>query len=140
MSKMKKFYELRDDYDKLHIIIQKHGYGKTYYEKNKYKKELLNDIINKIKHEIVSNCIDDEDKVKLLTIIERVRWDIMKETYDIIIEKLEQDKLSFDREISEVIDYVEYDSIAKLDYDRAKAKRDYCMDLIEFCKEVRSNL
>ena len=30
---MKKFYELRDDYDKLHIIIQKHGYGKTYYEK-----------------------------------------------------------------------------------------------------------
>lgn len=76
VSKMKKFYELRDDYDKLHIIIQKHGYGKTYYEKNKYKKELLNDIINKIKHEIVSNCIDDEDKVKLLTIIERVRWDI----------------------------------------------------------------
>ena len=72
----KKFYELRDDYDKLHIIIQKHGYGKTYYEKNKYKKELLNDIINKIKHEIVSNCIDDEYKVKLLTIIERVRWDI----------------------------------------------------------------
>ena len=25
-------------------------------------------------------------------------------------------------------------------YDRAKAKRDYCMDLIEFFKEVRSNL
>ena len=48
----------------------------------------------------------------------------MKETYDIIIEKLEQDKLSFDREISEVIDYVEYDSIAKFGYDRAKAKRD----------------
>ena len=76
MSKMKNFYELRDDYDKVNIIIQKHGYGKTYYEKNKYKKELLNDIINKIKYEIVSNCIDDEDKVKLLTIIERVRWDI----------------------------------------------------------------
>ena len=54
-----------------------------------------------------------------------------------LIEKLEQDKLSFDREISEVIDYVEYDSIAKLSYDRAKAKRDYCMDLIEFCKEVK---
>ena len=60
----------------------------------------------------------------------------MKETYDIIIEKLEQDKLSFDREISEVIDYVEYDSIAKLSYDRAKVKRDYCMDLIEFFKEL----
>ena len=59
----------------------------------------------------------------------------MKEIYGIIIEKLERDKISFDREISEVIDYVEYDSIAKLSYDRAKAKRDYCMDLIEFFKE-----
>ena len=58
----------------------------------------------------------------------------MKEIYDIIIEKLEQDKLSFDREISEVIDYVEYDSIAKVGYDRAKAKRDYCMDLIDYLK------
>ena len=73
---MKKFYELRDDYDKVHIIIHKQGYGKTYYEKNKYKKELINDIIAKIKHEIVNQCIEDEDKVKLLTIIKRVRWDI----------------------------------------------------------------
>lgn len=64
----------------------------------------------------------------------------MKEIYDIIIEKLEQDKLSFDREISEVIESVEYDSISKIQYDRAKAKRDYCMDLIEFFKEVRINL
>ena len=76
MSKMKKFYELRDDYDKLHIIIQKHGYGKTYYEKNKYKKELLNDIINKIKYEIISQCIEDKEIEKLLTIIERVRCNI----------------------------------------------------------------
>ena len=73
---MKRFYELRDEYDKVHIIIQKQGYGKTYYEKNKYKKELSNEIINKIKHEIVNNGIEVEDKVKLLTIIERVRWDI----------------------------------------------------------------
>ena len=42
--------------------------------------------------------------------------------------------------ISEVIESVEYDSISKIQYDRAKAKRDYCMDLIEFLKEVRSNL
>lgn len=73
---MKKFYELRDDYDKVHIIIQKHGYGKAYYEKNKYKKELLNDIINKIKYEIISQCIEDKEIEKLLTIIERVRWNI----------------------------------------------------------------
>ena len=39
---MKKFYELRDDYDKVNIIIQKRGYGKAYYEKNKYKIELEN--------------------------------------------------------------------------------------------------
>ena len=64
----------------------------------------------------------------------------MKETYDIIIEKLERDKLSFDRDIAIVIDEVEYDSISKIQYDRAKAKRDYCMDLIEFFKEVRDNL
>lgn len=64
----------------------------------------------------------------------------MKETYDIIIEKLERDKLSFDRDIASVIDEVEYDSISKIQYDRVKAKRDYCMDLIEFFKEVRDNL
>lgn len=64
----------------------------------------------------------------------------MKETYDIIIEKLERDKLGFDRDISSVIDEVEYDSVSKIQYDRAKAKRDYCMDLIEFFKEVKDNL
>ena len=73
---MKKFYELRDDYDKVHIIIQKHGYGKDYYEKNKYKRELSNEIINKIKYEIISQCIEDKEIEKLLTIIERVRWNI----------------------------------------------------------------
>ena len=78
---MKKFYELRDDYDKVHIIIHKQGYGKTYYEKNKYKKEIVNEVINKIKKEVSYNAIDWEinDKIivgKILTIIERVRWDI----------------------------------------------------------------
>lgn len=64
----------------------------------------------------------------------------MKETFDIIIEKLETDKLSFERDIASVIDEVEYDSISKIQYNRAKAKRDYCMHLIEFFKEVRDNL
>lgn len=64
----------------------------------------------------------------------------MKETYNIIIEKLEKDKIAFEREIAEQVDYVEYDNLAKLQYDRAKGKRDYCMDLIEFFKEVRDNL
>ena len=73
---MKKFYELRDDYDKVHIIIQKHGYGKSYSEKNKYKRELSNEIINKIKYEIISQCIEDKEIEKLLTIIERARRNI----------------------------------------------------------------
>ena len=64
----------------------------------------------------------------------------MKETYDIIINKLERDKQIFSEDIKYYIDDVEYDSMAKTCYERAKAKKDYCMDLIEFFKEVRNNL
>lgn len=64
----------------------------------------------------------------------------MKETYDIIINKLERDKQIFSEDIKYYIDDVEYDSMAKICYERAKAKKDYCMDLIEFFKEVRDNL
>ena len=104
--------------------------------------------MNKTIEELECDDVDDEEmkgyliqridtfKEILSKYKEIIGDDIMKETYDIIIEKLERDKISFDREISEVIDYVEYDSIAKLSYDRAKAKRDYCMDLIEY---LRSN-
>jgi len=64
----------------------------------------------------------------------------MIKLFDEIIEKLEKDKLIFEREISEQIDFVEYDSLAKLKYDRAKAKKDYCLGLIEFFNEVKNNL
>lgn len=64
----------------------------------------------------------------------------MKETYDIIINKLERDKQIFSEDIKYYIDDVEYDNMAKTCYERAKAKKDYCMDLIEFFKEVRDNL
>lgn len=63
----------------------------------------------------------------------------MKEIYNIIIEKLERDKLSFERDIKDEIDYVEFDSIAKTKYERARAKRDYASDLIEFFKEASDN-
>lgn len=79
MNKMKKFYKLRDDYDKLHIIIQKQGYGRSYYEKNKYKREIVNETINNIKREVSNYTIDwdTKDKItveRILYIIERVRW------------------------------------------------------------------
>ena len=111
------------------------------------QKEFI-EYMNKTIEELECDDVDDEEmkgyliqridtfKEILSKYKEIIGDDIMKETYDIIIEKLERDKISFDREISEVIDYVEYDSIAKLSYDRAKAKRDYCMDLIEY---LRSN-
>lgn len=78
---MKEFYELKDDYDKVHIIINKQGYGKTYYEKNKYKKQILDELVRKIKSEVIEqtkDCDIDEKMIvgKVLTIIDRVRWDI----------------------------------------------------------------
>ena len=76
---MKKFYEIRDDYDKVHIIINNQGYGKTYYEKNKYKKEIVNETIKKIKRYVSNDTIDWDikDKItveRILYIIEKVRW------------------------------------------------------------------
>lgn len=64
----------------------------------------------------------------------------MKETYDIIINKLERDKVKFSEDIKYYIEDVELSDMAKICYNRAKAKKDYCMDLIEFFKEVRDNL
>ena len=116
-------------------------------EMENQQKEFI-EYMNKTIEELECDDVDDEEmkgyliqridtfKEILSKYKEIIGDDIMKETYDIIIEKLERDKISFDREISEVIDYVEYDSIAKLSYDKAKAKRDYCMDLIEY---LRSN-
>lgn len=63
----------------------------------------------------------------------------MKEIYNIIIEKLERDKIGFERDIKDEIDYVEYDSLAKIRYERARAKKDYASDLIEFFKEARDD-
>ena len=64
----------------------------------------------------------------------------MRETYDLIIKKLERDKQIFSEDIRSCIDLVEYNEFAKLGYNRAKAKKDYCIDLIDFFKEVRDNL
>lgn len=64
----------------------------------------------------------------------------MKETYDLIIMKLEKDKRRFSEDIKMYIDEAEENEMARIGYTKAKAQKDYCMDLLEFFKEVRDNL
>lgn len=64
----------------------------------------------------------------------------VKELYDIIIKKLYRDRTKFAREINDSIDEIEISLVAELHYRQAKAKKEYCEDLIEFFEEVRSNL
>ena len=64
----------------------------------------------------------------------------MRETYDIIIEKLERDKKRFSEDLYFYLDDCEINENAKMFYTQARAKKDYCMDLIDFFKEVRDRL
>ena len=64
----------------------------------------------------------------------------MKETYDIIIEKLERDKKRFSEDLKFYVDKAEDNDVAIIFYTKAKACKDYCSDLIEFFREVRDNL
>ena len=64
----------------------------------------------------------------------------MKEVYDIIIEKLERDRLKFSSEITDIVDEIDNSDLARVAYYKLKGEKDYCMDLIEFFKEVRDNL
>lgn len=64
----------------------------------------------------------------------------MKETYDIIIEKLEKDKLKFCAELKDTVELIDKSDYAKVAYYKARGKKEYCMDLLDFFKEVRDNL
>ena len=64
----------------------------------------------------------------------------MKEHYDIIIQKLERDKLRFSEDLKFYVDKAEDNDMARIGYTKAKACKDYCSDLIEFFREVRNNL
>ena len=64
----------------------------------------------------------------------------MKETYDIIIGKLERDVKSFNFEIQDIIDRVEENELYRARYERLTGAKNYARDLISFFKEVRSNL
>lgn len=82
---MKKFYELKDDYDKVHIIIHKQGYGKAYYEKKKYlnklsdenKKKLVNRIKTEITYQLINNDLIDNSSEcyrLIMQVVEEEIW------------------------------------------------------------------
>ena len=82
---MKKFYELRDDNDKVHIIIHKYGYGKVYYEMKKYlnklsdenKKKLVNRIKTEIAYELSNHDLLDNSEdcyYLIMQIVEKEIW------------------------------------------------------------------
>ena len=64
----------------------------------------------------------------------------MKETYKIIIDKLERDLKNFESEIADIIDKVEYSEIYQMRYERLVGAKNYCKDLLEFFSEVRDNI
>ena len=64
----------------------------------------------------------------------------MKEIYDIIIEKLERDKLKFSTELKDLVEKIDISDMARVNYYKVRGSKEYCMDLIEFFKEVRDNL
>ena len=64
----------------------------------------------------------------------------MKEVYDIIIGKLERDRLKFVSEMLDLVEDIDYNDMKRAAYYKAQGKSNYCMDLIEFFEEVRDNL
>lgn len=70
--------KMNETKDGIHIYIRNKGYGKTYYENNKYKNKIINDIIDNIKAHVFNNSYynnnDKEIVNRILTIIERCRW------------------------------------------------------------------
>lgn len=64
----------------------------------------------------------------------------MKETYDIIIEKLEKDKLKFSSELKDLVEEIDISDMARVAYYKVRGKKEYCMDLIDFFNEVRDHL
>lgn len=64
----------------------------------------------------------------------------MRETYEIIINKLKRDRYKYEREINEIIDKVEDNPIYQTYYDRLRGARNYIDELIDFFEEVLSNI
>lgn len=60
----------------------------------------------------------------------------MKSIYDIILDKLNYDLKRMKREINEIIDEVEINSMARDRYNRLLGESRYCEDLIDFFYEA----
>lgn len=63
----------------------------------------------------------------------------MKETYTIILAKLNRDKITTDRELGELVDD-ELNEYEKARYSRLIGQKYYIMDLIEFFEDIKNHL
>lgn len=60
----------------------------------------------------------------------------MKDIYDIILAKLNQDRKRFNEEINDIVDDEFMSEYEKARYSRVLGKKQYCDDLIEFFEEA----
>ena len=64
----------------------------------------------------------------------------MKESYEIILEKLKRDRENIDKDIKEVIDEVDLSDTKMRYYHRLLGRKQYCDELILFLEELIYNL
>ena len=64
----------------------------------------------------------------------------MKESYELILEKLKRDRENIDKDIKEVIDEVDASETKMRYYHRLLGRKQYCDELILFFEELIYNL
>lgn len=64
----------------------------------------------------------------------------MKESYELILEKIKRDRENIDQDIKEVIDEVEHSDVKMRYYNRLLGRKQYCDELILFFQELIYNL
>lgn len=64
----------------------------------------------------------------------------MKESYELILEKLKRDRLNFDKDIKDIIDEVDSSDTKMKLYHRILGRKQYCEELILFFEELLYNL
>lgn len=64
----------------------------------------------------------------------------MKESYELILEKLKRDRINFDKDIKEIIDEVDTSDTKMRYYHRLLGRKQYCDEMILFFEELLFNL